>query len=112
MFQRMLLCLPLVLATAVSAAAEHEDGRQHGLFSTSTPRDVVRRPPQSIRGVTPHRRSGAARPGPAAPVMPAATGPASAAGPVSFPNFPPAQTLELAPDIPAWDLRLKSPDEK
>jgi hypothetical protein len=80
MIWRVLLCLTLVLATALPTAAEQRK-RPHGLFSTPTPRKFVPRPPRSIPHAAPARSQESS----------------AASSPASRPDFPPAQTLEGAP---------------
>jgi hypothetical protein len=94
MMWRVLLCLALVLATALPAAAEQRK-RPHGLFSTPTSRKVVPRPPRTIPHVAPRPRAGAAKPGPAVPARSQES--SAASSPASRSDFPPAQTLEGAP---------------
>jgi hypothetical protein len=94
MMWRVLLCLALVLATALPAAAEQRK-RPHGLFSTPTSRKVVPRPPRTIPHVAPRPRAGAAKPGPAVPARSRES--SAASSPASRSDFPPAQTLEGAP---------------
>jgi hypothetical protein len=94
MIWRVLLCLALVLATALPTAAEQRK-RPHGLFSTPTPRKLVPRPPRSIPHAAPRPRAGTARPGPAAPARSQES--SAASSPASRSDFPPAQTLEGAP---------------